>query len=233
MGYGAGLFCASLAVGLTYYIPLFAGIPWTLSFFAIATASWVGGVLPALVAALLTTCGIYALILAPASRHSHVPTSFAHTVAFDLIALLIAYLVSQRNRAMSALVTSEMHYRSVTETASGVVITIDSKSRILSINPAVKAVFGYEPSELIGEEMLILMPEKYRTAHTCGIAKYLATGVRHIPWPAYSFQADERTAKRFRSRSHSGLTPRRGSSDLPDLSVMFQTAQGGSCLDAK
>jgi len=39
----------------------------------------------------------------------------------------------------------------VTETASDVVITIDSKSRIVSINPAVKTVFGYDPGELIGE----------------------------------------------------------------------------------
>ena len=182
LGYGAGLLCASVAIGLTYSVPLFAGIPWTLSFFAVATTAWMGGMLPSLLAVLLTTCGIYTLILAPAGRHSHTPTGVAQTIAFNVVALLIAYLVSQRNRAMSELVTSEMHYRSVTETASDVVITIDSKSRILSINPAVKEIFGYDPLELIGEEMPILMPEKYRTAHKGGIARYLATGVRRIPW---------------------------------------------------
>jgi len=180
--YGAALLLSLLAVGLTYRIVLFSHIPWTLSLLAVALVAWIGGVFPALLAVLVTTLGIYALILAPASRLSRDPTSFAQTLAFDLIALMIANLVSQRNRAVSALRTSEMHYRSVTETASDVVITIDSQSRILTINPAVKALFGYDPSELIGEEMLILMPEKYRTAHKGGIARYLTTGVRHIPW---------------------------------------------------
>lgn len=181
-GYGAGLICGSLAIWLTYRVPLFAGIPWTLSYFAVATAAWVGGLLPALTTAMLTTYGIYTLILSPAVRHTDVRTSLAQTAAFELVALLIASLVNQRNRALLALMTSERHYRSVTETASDVVITIDSKSRILSINPAVKKIFGYEPSELIGEEMVTLMPEKYRTAHTGGIARYLAAGRRHIPW---------------------------------------------------
>jgi len=180
--YGAALLLSLLAVGLTYRIVFLSHLPWTLSFLAVALVAWTGGVFPAILTVLLTTFGVYALILAPASRSSHDPSSFAQTLAFDLIALMIAYLVSQRNRAMSALKTSEMHYRSVTETASDVVITIDSQSRILTINPAVKALFGYEPSELIGEEMLILMPEKYRTAHKGGIARYLTTGVRHIPW---------------------------------------------------
>lgn len=182
VGYGLGFLLALLAVGLTHYVPLFTQIPWTLSLFAVALVAWIGGVMPALLALLLTTVGIYALVLAPASRGSRDPKSLAQTLAFDLTALMISYLVTQRNRAVSALTASERHYRSVTETASDVVITIDSESRILAINPAVKAVFGYEPSELIGEEMPILMPETYRAAHKLGIARYLGTGVRHIPW---------------------------------------------------
>ena len=83
---------------------------------------------------------------------------------------------------MESLEASEMHYRSVTETASDVVITIDGDSRILSINPAVKQIFGYEPAELIGEQMPILMPERFRAAHRAGIARYIESGVRNIPW---------------------------------------------------
>jgi len=133
MGYGAGFLLAVLAVGLTHYVPLFTTIPWTLSFFAVALVAWIGGVMPALLALLLTTVGIYALVLAPASCSSRDPKILAQTLAFDLTALMISYLVTQRNRAVSALTTSERHYRSVTETASDVVITIDSESRILAI----------------------------------------------------------------------------------------------------
>lgn len=179
-GYAAALAFTTVAVGLTAYIPLFTAIPWVLSFLAVATVAWIGGIPPAIVATLLATGGIYGLILGPANHHPR--TGLAQAIAFDLIALLIAGLVSQRNRVISLLKASEMHHRSVTETASDVVITIDSKSRILSINPAVKSVFGYEPAELIGKEMLVLMPERYRGTHKEGIARYLTTGIRHIPW---------------------------------------------------
>jgi PAS domain-containing protein len=73
------------------------------------------------------------LSVMPASQHSPSLTSLAQAPAFELIALSIASLVNQRNRAVSLLATSELHYRSMTETASDVVITIDSQSRI---NPA-------------------------------------------------------------------------------------------------
>jgi PAS domain S-box-containing protein len=180
VGYAVAVGFATVAVGVTVSIPLFASVPWILSVLAVAIVAWIGGIPPAIVATLLATLGIYGLILGPASHHSG--TGIAQAIAFDITALLTAGLVSQRNRVVSLLTASEMHYRSMTETASDVVITIDSKSRILSINPAVKTVFGYEPSELLGKEMLMLMPERYRTAHKGGIASYLATGVRNIPW---------------------------------------------------
>jgi PAS domain S-box-containing protein len=182
LSYGAAILLSSLAVALTYYIPVFGRIPWTLSFLSIATVAWMGGGAPTLVAALITTCGIYGLVLAPAHPTLFDPVALTQAIAFDLGALLITSLLIQRNRAISSLEASEMHYRSVTETASDVVITIDSDSCILSINPAVKEVFGYEPGELIGEQMPILMPEEFRAAHKDGIARYLIAGARHIPW---------------------------------------------------
>jgi PAS domain S-box-containing protein len=75
-----------------------------------------------------------------------------------------------------------MHYRSVTETASDVIITINDQSRVLSINPSVKTIFGYEPQELIGKPMVALMPERLRASHQAGFARYLATETRHISW---------------------------------------------------
>lgn len=182
LSFGTALIASLLALGFTYYIPAFSSIPWTLSLFAVAIVAWVGGAVPALVAILIMACGIYRLILAPEAAQLHDPNAFLRIAAFVPIALFITYLVRQRSLARSSLEASEMHYRSMTETASDVVITIDSSSRILSINPAVKAVFGYDPEELIGEKMLILMPERFRASHLAGITRHLATGTRHIPW---------------------------------------------------
>lgn len=104
------------------------------------------------------------------------------TGAFVLIALAMTYIVRQRDAAMFALKASENHYRSISETAADVIITIDRDSKILSVNPAVRRVFGYEPEQLIGQQMTMLMPEPLREAHRNGLARYLATGKKHIPW---------------------------------------------------
>lgn len=107
LGYGVAFLFALLAVGVSYCVPLLPKIPWTLSFFTVALVAWIEGVLPALRPVLLSTVGIYALVLVPASRSSRDPQSFAQALAFDLTAILIAYLVSRRNRAMAAPSTSD------------------------------------------------------------------------------------------------------------------------------
>lgn len=62
------------------------------------------------------------------------------------------------------------------------IITIDHRSTILSANPAVERIFGWSPAELVGRPLATLMPERFREAHDAGIARFLATGTRHIPW---------------------------------------------------
>ena len=73
-------------------------------------------------------------------------------------------------------------YRVLAETAPDAIITIDESSAILSVNPAAERVLGYDATEMIGRPLGMIMPERLRAAHTAGLARYLATGARHIPW---------------------------------------------------
>jgi PAS domain S-box-containing protein len=68
------------------------------------------------------------------------------------------------------------------ESASDAAICIDETSTILLANPATIRVFGYEPAELIGKPLTILMPEFLRKLHEDGFNRYKATGQRHINW---------------------------------------------------
>jgi PAS domain S-box-containing protein len=70
----------------------------------------------------------------------------------------------------------------LTESAPDAILTIDQASIILSANPATERIFGYEPDELVGQPLTILIPERLRAAHSAGIARYLQTGRRNIPW---------------------------------------------------
>lgn len=83
--------------------------------------------------------------------------------------------------ALPPLDTGEL-YRVLAESASDAIVTIDEASTILSVNPAGERLFGYAASELIGQPLQQVMPERHRAAHRAGIQRYLASGVRNIPW---------------------------------------------------
>jgi PAS domain S-box-containing protein len=86
--------------------------------------------------------------------------------------------------AGAALRESEEHYRAVAEAATDAIITIDSDSTILIVNPATERIFGYSTEEMIGQPLTMLMPEYLRHLHKSGITRYLETGRKHIQWSA-------------------------------------------------
>ena len=62
------------------------------------------------------------------------------------------------------------------------IFTIDDQSNILFANPAVEKVFGHKAEELIGGKLTVVMPECLRHVHEHGLARYAATGQRHVSW---------------------------------------------------
>src|SRR6202011_5747791 len=75
----------------------------------------------------------------------------------------------------------ELH-RIVIETATDAVVSIDEDSQILLANPAMARVFGYEPSEVIGQALTMLMPGFMHELHKTSLQRYLATGQKRINW---------------------------------------------------
>jgi phosphoserine phosphatase RsbU/P len=68
-----------------------------------------------------------------------------------------------RRRAEAELRESEQRYRLLWETATDAILLMDTRSDILFANPAVQGIFGYSPTEVVGKNFAMLLPEKLRS----------------------------------------------------------------------
>lgn len=73
-------------------------------------------------------------------------------------------------------------FEALAESAADAIFTIDEDSVILFANAATERVFGYPPEEVVGRRLADIIPERYRAAHAAGLARYLKSGKRNIPW---------------------------------------------------
>jgi PAS domain S-box-containing protein len=70
--------------------------------------------------------------------------------------------------------------RGILESAVTAIITIGDRGLIEDVNPSTERLFGYDASELIGQNVKMLMPEPYRGEHDGYISSYVGTGVKKI-----------------------------------------------------
>ena len=116
------------------------------------------------------------------SREPHQPDEEL-LETMSTIGIQIGQLI-ERRRAEEAMRESETRFRTLAETASDAIITIDEDSKILFVNPAVEVVFGYTVGEMIGANLTMLMPEHLRHLHNAGLGRYVQDGSKHISWQA-------------------------------------------------
>jgi PAS domain S-box-containing protein len=75
---------------------------------------------------------------------------------------------------------AEIRQRTVLITMVDALITIDEEGRINSFNPAAEQMFGYAADEVIGNNIKMLMPEPYHSAHDGYLKAYKETGEAHV-----------------------------------------------------
>jgi PAS domain S-box-containing protein len=101
-----------------------------------------------------------------------------------LVSAVVVAFTRSRIARLRAVSDSEKRFRTLAETASDAIITIDENSRIVYVNHEVERVFGYDQQQMLGEDLTMLMPEYLRALHRAGFSRYQQTGKRHISWHA-------------------------------------------------
>ena len=75
---------------------------------------------------------------------------------------------------------SEQKFRAITETATDAIIITDESSVIIYCNSKIHETFGYDKDELLGQNLEVIIPLKYREAHRKGVERFLSTGIPKV-----------------------------------------------------
>jgi diguanylate cyclase (GGDEF)-like protein/PAS domain S-box-containing protein len=90
--------------------------------------------------------------------------------------------IRQRQLAQDALFQSEQRYRTATEAARDIFITVREDNIVVFVNSSVESILGYPPNEVIGRSIGMLMPEHVRQQRLLGMQRDIVTGERKQSW---------------------------------------------------
>jgi PAS domain S-box-containing protein len=197
VGYLVAIAATAAVVLLRWLLDPWMGyyLPFITLYGAVAAAVWYGGYRPALVAAALGYLACNYLFMEPrgsiALLHSH------HYIGLVLYVFTCSLIVgfgeamraarrraerevTERKQAEDELRRAEEQARSVVASVLDGIITIDERGMVQALNPAAERLFGYPASEVIGQNVKLLMPEPYQHEHDKYLSNYLRTGEAKI-----------------------------------------------------
>ena len=145
-----------------------------------------------------------------------------------LLTSLLAVFVHRLQRVTQQSQRAEQTTRAVLDATLDPLICIDAVGIIQSASSSVERVFGWTPSELVGQNISVLMPEPYRSSHDGYLAKYHSLGVGNLLNKPRELQAQRRDGTVFacevsiskvRTTDHS---PSRFAGTIRDISARKQ-----------
>src|SRR5256712_5935 len=92
---------------------------------------------------------------------------------------------------------SEEKFRNLAETASDAILSADSYGKIVYFNPAAEHIFSYSSTEIIGQPLTLLMPERFHDPHRQGMDRFLRTGEARVIGKTVELAARRKNGSEF------------------------------------
>ncbi len=81
--------------------------------------------------------------------------------------------ISARKAAEDDLAASERRFRTVLEASPNAIVAVDEAGTISYANPQVQRAFGYQPDELLGQPITMLLPDRVRDRHDGHVSRFV------------------------------------------------------------
>ncbi len=113
----------------------------------------------------------------------------ARIVPFGGREIFLAFVrdISDRKKAEQRLEEGRERIRAIVDNVADALITINTRGLVQTYNPAAEKIFGYQSTEIIGGDVGVLMPARYRAKHSTYLQQAISSGPKKV----FSFRREE------------------------------------------
>jgi PAS domain S-box-containing protein len=192
-GYGVAVLLVTSTMIISHWLTPHLGFPGTLFLCAVILSAWFGGVGPGLVATALSALAFHYSFLHPIPSFGPPPREMPRLVMYAISNLLVGLLSAAQRSATESirrtrddlkLTVQDLHisnealhaesrerkqaeqkFRGLLESAPEAMIVMNRHGKIVLVNAQVEKLFGYQRDDLLGQEVEVLVPERFRDRH--------------------------------------------------------------------